>query len=422
MTDATCQPALRIRKHVLDCGAVLLFEPNQSLRSAALTWWVPAGTGHDPSGDDTDGLAVMCAEMLERGAAGLDSRAFNDRLDRLGVIREVSVHPSMTRISASLRGENLAPTIDSLADLVLRPTFPDSALEPVRSLCVQAIDGLLDDTSTRASHALHRRALPAPFNRNGYGSRSVIEALDIQSIRDAWNARCRPVGSIISLAGAVDPDAVIEQLERVLSDWSGEALPLSERQSPIGGDEFLEQVSSQVHLELGFDGPLVDEDDELPFLAGVRALGSGASSRLFENVREKRGLCYDVHASYSPNKQFGLCTIGAGTTLDRVGQTLDCIMEQLECFGREGLEPSEFDRVRRGLKTRILMQGESTSVRAFALARDQHQRGAPRSLAELAENIDGLTHERVDQVVRSRMGGSWAKEVVRVAVGPGSPF
>lgn len=422
MTRAQCQPALSIHERVLDCGATLLVEPNHSLRSAALSWWVPSGTGQDPVGDGNDGLAVMCAELLERGAGDLDSRAFNDRLDCLGVIREVSVHPSLTRISASVRGENLQPTIESLADLVLRPIMPESALEPVRSLCLQAIDGLLDDPGSRADQALHRRAIPAPFNRSAYGSRSVIESLDIDSIRAAWSERCRPIGSIIAIAGDVDPERVADQLNELLAEWSGAPPELPERQAPIGGDEHLQQSSSQVHLELGLDGPLVCDPDELPFLAGIRALGTGASSRLFENVREKHGLCYDVHASYSPNREFGLCTIGAGTTPDRVAKTLDCIMEELERFGRDGLEPSEFERVQRGFKTRILMQGESTSVRAFALARDQHQRGAPRSLADLAEGIDTLTHETVDAVVRRRMGDGWAHAPVRIAVGPVAPF
>jgi predicted Zn-dependent peptidase len=173
---------------------------------------------------------------------------------------------------------------------------------------------------------------------------------------------------------------------------------------------------------MAFDGPLIDDEDELPFIAGIRALGSGASSRLFESVREKHGLCYDVHASYSANTHFGLCNIGAGTTPERISKTIDCIFEELARFGRDGLMVEEFDRVRRGLKTRLLMQGESTSVRAFALARDQHQRGAPRSLSLISDRIDALTHQQVDSVVRGRMGASWMKNPVRIAVGPESPF
>ena len=422
MTDAPCQPALSILTHELECGALLLMEPNPSVRSVAVSWWLGAGTAHDPVGARSDGLAIMAAELLERGAGGLDSRAFNEKLDSLGVLREVSVHATVTRLGASLRGEYLLPTIDLLADLLLRPELPSDAMEPIRSLCLQSLDGLADDPASRAGVALHRRAIPAPLNRSNYGSRAVIEQMDIETIRSAWAERCRPQGSIIAVAGALEPEALIERFEQLLSGWKGAPPALPQLEVPIGGHEHLHQASSQVHLEMGFDGPLIDHEDELPFLAGIRALGSGASSRLFESVRERHGLCYDVHAGYNANAHFGLCNIGAGTTPERVSKTIDCIFEELARFGRDGITPEEFDRVRRGLKTRLLMQGESTSVRAFALARDQHQRGAPRPLSLISDRIDALTHEQVDAVIRARMGTSWMENPVRIAVGPESPF
>jgi len=422
MTNTPCQFTDSISTHQLSCGAVVVLEPSASVQSAGISWLVPSGTAHDPLGDGLDGLAVMCAEMLERGAGGVDSRAFNDRLDRLGAIRDVSVHRMVTRVSASIRGVHMVETLSLLTDLILTPELPESALEPVRSLCLQGIEGLGDDPSSRAQIALHRRALPAPFNRSIYGSESVIRELDIDTIRSAWQDRARPQGSIIAISGNIDPDQIIAQLERDLRDWSGTPVCSPEPQPVIGGIEHIEQASSQVHLEMGFDGPRVGDPDELPFLAAVRALGSGASSRLFENVRERHGLCYDVHSSYGPSTQYGLCTIGAGTTPDRVDQTLQCIMEELERFSRHGIQTDEFTRVRRGMKTRLLMQGESTSARAFALALDLHQRGEPRSLGRLAEEIDELSHEKVQSVIERRMAAEWLTDPVMVAVGPRAPF
>lgn len=422
MTKTSAQSTASILTHHLACGAMLVLEPNASVQSAGISWLIPAGTANDPLGDGKDGLAVMCAELLERGAGGLDSRAFNDRLDRLGAIREVGVHRLVTRISASIRGVHVAETLDLLTDLVLHPELPENALEAVRSLCLQAIDGLGDDPGSRASVALHRRALPAPFNRSTYGSASVIRELDIDSIRSAWKSRCHPTGSIIAVSGNIQPDAIIAQMEERLQGWTGMTLESPKPESIIGGNEHLEQPSSQVHLEMGLDGPCVGEPDELAFLAAVRALGSGASSRLFEHVRERHGLCYDVHAGYGPNTHFGLCSVGAGTTPERVDQTLECIMEELRRFADHGIEVDEFVRVRRGMKTRLLMQGESTSARAFALALDQHQRGEPRSLDMLSSEIDDLTHEKVENVIRARMGGDWLSNPVLVAVGPRAPF
>lgn len=422
MSDAPCEPTSTIQEFPLECGAILLVEPNRSVRSAAISWWVPAGPAYDPPGEQADGLAVMCAGMLERGAGERDSRSFNDELDRMGVIRDVTLSSTLARVSASTRGAHIADAFELLADLILRPRMPADALEPVRSLCLQAIDGLNDDPSALAGLALSRRAAPAPLNRNSYGTAEVIKSLKLEDIRDAWNVRARPQGSIIAISGDVDAEQVHAQLERLLKDWTGSGPPLRELNDPIGGDEHIEQATAQVHLEIGLAAPRIGDEDEWGFLAAVRALGAGASSRLFETVREKHSLCYDVHAAYAPNKHFGLCAIGSGTTPDRVDETMDCIFSELERLGAGGLEPDEFERVRRGLKTRLMMHGESTSARSYALASDHHQRGHARTLSTLANSIDALTQEEVDNVIEKWMNAAWRADPVRVAVGPKAPF
>lgn len=425
MSDAPCFSEERIDQRTLACGATLLVDTNQSVRSTSIAWWLPTGTMHDSpeSGhEDTGGRAILCGAMLERGAGGRDSRAFNEELDRHGVIRDIVVRSSLTRLSATVRAKHLDRSLELLTDLVRRPALPENALEPVRSLCLQSIDGLLDDPSLRASIHLYRRALPPPFNRSSYGSAEVITKTTLDEIREAWADRFRPRGTIIAVAGAVDAESTAAHLDRLLDGWEGTPPPTPPKSEPLGGDEHLQQTTAQVHLEMGHVAPLIDTPDELPFLAATRALGGGSSSRLFSSVRERHALCYDVHAGYVPTKHFGICTIGVGTTPDRVEKTLSCIREELERFGGEGLLHEEFDRVRLGLKTHLMMHGESTSARATAIAMDQYQRGYPRTLSDMAASIDQLTFEEVDSVVRRSVTPEWIAGAVRVAVGPSSPF
>ena len=360
--------------------------------------------------------------MLERGAGGRNSREFNDELDRIGVIRDISVRSTLTRINASVRGEKLEPALELLTDLICRPALPEDALEPIRSLCLQAIDGLLDDPPTRAGIHLSHRAAPPPLNRSSYGSAKAIGETSLDEVRAAWQQRFRPQGSIIAIAGAVEPEKVAAQLDRILDGWEGAPPPMPALSDPIGGTAHLVQETAQVHLEMALDAPLVATEQELPFLAATRALGGGSSSRLFTNVRERQGLCYDVHAGYGASKYYGLCTVGAGTTPDRAEKTVTCIHEELERFGAEGLEHEEFDRIRRSLKTRLMMHGESTSARATGIATDQYSRGYARTLADLSTSIEDLTFEEVDAVAREYMTPTRIAESVRVAIGPSSPF
>ena len=352
----------------------------------------------------------------------MDSRAFNDALDRLGVIRSVSVQSMSTQVNATFRREATASTLGLIADMVRRPSFTDESFEPVQSLCLQSIEGLVDDPPTLAANHLRRLAFPAPFNRDAYGSIEEIQSTTVDDLRSAWSLRGRPKGGIISIAGDVDFDEVINQLDRVLDGWQGEPPTLPDPITPIGGDHHVQLSSSQVHIEMALAAPAVCSDDELPFLVASRILGGGASSRLFESVRERQGLCYDVHSGYLRSSAAALCTIGVGTTPERVEQTMGSIYEELERLGDGGITPEEFNRVTTGLKTRLMMHGESTAGRAQAMAQDLHQRGEPRTMAEVARQIDELRHDQVDALVRRLMTPEWRSDAVRVAVGPDSPF
>ena len=377
---------------------------------------------HDDPKIAESAVSILCSGMLERGAGALDSREFNDSLDRLGVIRSVSVHPMSTQVTATFRCELIEPVLRLLSDMTCRPSFFEESFESVRSLCLQSIEGLVDDPPTLASNHLRRIALPAPYNRDTYGSSEAIASASLEEVRSAWSLRGRPDGGIIAIAGDIRIDEVADLLDETLADWRGAPPARPDRSPVIGGDHHVSLPTSQVHLEMAFPAPPPESEAELPFLVATRILGGGASSRLFESVRERQGLCYDVHSGYMRTIDKSLCLVGAGTTPDRVEQTIHSIYEELERLGNDGITRDEFDRVAVGLKTRLMMHGESTSARALAMAQDLHQRGRVRTMAEVAEEIDQLTHEAVDALIRRFMTDEWRSSAARVAVGPEDPY
>jgi predicted Zn-dependent peptidase len=129
------------------------------------------------------------------------------------------------------------------------------------------------------------------------------------------------------------------------------------------------------------------------------------SGRLFTEVREKRGLCYSVSAGYSSGREFGSVTGYVGTTPERAQESLSVLLAEMDRINRSGIEESELRRAVIGMKSRLVFSGESTGARAAALASDQHRLGRPRSLAELADEIDRVTLEQVNNYLRSRTMG-----------------
>ena len=162
----------------------------------------------------------------------------------------------------------------------MQTVFSEESFESVRSLCLQSIEGLVDDPPTLASNHLRRIALPAPYNRDTYGSSEAIASASLEEVRSAWSLRGRPDGGIIAIAGDIRIDEVADLLDETLADWRGAPPARPDRSPVIGGDHHVSLPTSQVHLEMAFPAPPPESEAELPFLVATRILGGGASSRL----------------------------------------------------------------------------------------------------------------------------------------------
>lgn len=380
-----------------------------------MTWMVPVGTATDPPGCEGD--SVLLAELCQRGAGGRDSRAFSDALDRLGVRRSVAPGPMHLSVSTVCLGSNLLEALPLITDLVRRPALPAEGFEPARNLAMQAIEGLEDDPQEKVGILLRERLLPPPFNRSGYGRLEDLAGTSIERLRTVWRERAVPKGSIIAVAGDVDADAVARTFDQLLGDWRGEAAEPRETAPAAMGVFHEESESSQSHVAIGFRAPTEGDPDALAMRLAVRILGGGSSSRLFTEVRERRGLCYSVGASYSSGRDRGALSIYAGSTPERAQETIDCIQKEVAAF-EKGVTADEFQRATVGQKSGLVMSGESTSARATTLAADWYRLGRPRSLDELAGEVDAVTLDRLNEAIARRMGASWRAEMAAATIGP----
>ena len=402
----------------LACGATLVVEPVPNVASAALHWLVPVGSAGDAA--DRDGMAAMLSELIFRGAAGLSSRDHSDALDRLGVQRSSSTRARHMQIGAMLVGERLDAALPLLAALVRSPALPDDAVDPVRSLCLQSLEGLEDDPQHLVMLRLREQHRPPPFGRHGYGEAAALRAAKAADLRDAWATRCTAGGSILAAAGAVDAAALAGRLDDLLDGWSG----VADEPAPTGpaprGYRHIERDTQQVHIALAFDAPPERDDDSMLERLAIAVLSGSTSGRLFTEVRQKRSLCYSVGASYRAGRDDGIVALYAGTTPERAQETLDvCTAEIDRLLGAGGVEAAEFDRAVIGLKSHLIMQGESTAARAAAIAQDHDRLGRARTLDEVAARIDAITLDELDAYCAARRPG--ACTIVTIGPAPLAP-
>lgn len=359
---------------------------------------MPVGAACDPS--DGIGFSTLLSELVFRGAGGLNSKQLSDAFDRSGVRRDLTVHSRHMALSGGFLGTEIGRAIELLTTTVSQPLLPEESLDPVRSLCLQSLKGLEDDPQSLAMVRLVECHLPPPLERSGYGNEDVLIGAGIDSLREHWEQYATAPGSIIAVAGGVDPDAVFAMFEQALPHSFATAPSVEATASPQRGRHHFEADASQVHLGLAFDGPPESDSNSMVHRVAIRALGGASSARLFTQVRQKRSLCYSVGASYRAGKDHGYVTIYAGTTPERAKETLEVCQHELAEMAK-GIQRDEFERTVVGLKSRIVMQGESTRARAASLAADMDRLGQPRTLAELAHQIDVVTLDQVNAYLAS---------------------
>ncbi len=405
MTEAHSPPTT-IQQHVFPNGLVLLAEAMPGVQSAAFTMLMPAGAAYEAADglNLPGGAATMTAEWITRGAGDRDSRELLTALDNLGVSHAESAQTLHTSIAAATLGRNLEPALELFADMVLRPHLDEEEVEPIRALCAQNLRSLEDDPGSKVIYELRRRHFPDPWGRPSPGSPEGVASLTPADLQRFWETTYRPNGAILGVAGAIDWPRLRDAVGRLFGEWSPRPDPrIQERPAGPTRDHILRETQ-QIQIALARPAATVDSPDYYAARAAVAILGGYSSARLFTEVREKRGLCYSVYASYEGHRERGALLCYAGTSADRAQQTLDVMLAEIDRLGRDGVDLEELQTMRAGLKSSLIMAQESSMSRSGALASDWYFLGRVRSLDEIAEALDALTPEEVSRYAASLTG------------------
>ena len=382
------------KSHTFDNGMVLIGEPTEGVQSAALTLMTPCGYSAEPT--DQLGISSLLCDMVLRGAGPRDNRALINDLENLGVERGESVGSSQTSFSAATVATNLEAALEIYADIVRRPHLPQDQLQAGKQVCLQEISGAEDEPSQQLMIALRRRAYPEPWGRSSHGTIEGIENCSDQSVQDYFAQSYRPNGTILGVAGMFDWDQLVAHVQKLFGDWQQVAEKPS-AEAPVSTDDLhTMHDSNQCHIGIAYPSVPYRDPEYLRAWAAVGVLSSGMSSRLFTEVREKRGLCYTVSASLQTQLERARVLCYAGTTAERAQETLDVTHAELVRLG-QGVQPEELSRLKARIKSGLIMQQESTSARSGAVAREWYHLGRVRPLEEVSDLVDKLTSDDINE-------------------------
>jgi len=381
------------------------------LESAAFALLVPAGCAYEAAGQL--GLGNLTCEMAQRGAGERDSRRFLADLENLGADTSASVSIAHTSFGGAMPAESLPAVLGLYADLIQRPRLPEDQLDDARQGCLQDVRAIEDDLAQKLMLALRRRHYAEPWGRNAQGTAETLTGLSITDVRRYQQQLYSPRSAILSVAGKIDWPALQDHVEKFFGGWkAGQPQPITEQLPPRKYQHFPVE-SSQTHIGIAFDSVPYSHPDYFQIRGAVGVLSDGMSSRLFTEVREKRGLVYTVYAMMNSLKDRGAIFAYAGTTAERAQETLDVMLAELRGLF-DGIQADELNRLKGRIKRSLIIQQESSPSRAGSIALDWYYLNRVRTMPELSKIIDDLTPDSIN----AYLAANRPREFTVVTVGP----
>ena len=378
--------------HTWPNGLTLLAEPMPHVRSATLYFLVPAGCAYEPA--DRPGLSGLLSEMMTRGAGARDNEQLSLAFDNLGIDRGGSAGILNMSFSGAGLARNFPAALDLFADILCEPHLPADDLPYAQAQALQDLQALEDSPQDLVLQELRRCYFPAPLNRDPGGTKEGVVAVTPGELRQQHTRLLRPNGTILAVAGNIDWVQLKDIVGARLADWERKPEIVLDVQPDRPHSSHVKKDTQQTQITVAFPSATMTDSDYFAARGAVGVLASGMSSRLFTEVREKRGLVYAVSAMHETFRDRGTLIGYAAARPERAQETLDVLIGEMRRL-REGIEPDELDRVKAGLKTALIMQQESTAARAGSIARDWYYLGRVRSFDEIQSGIDGLSEAAI---------------------------
>jgi len=394
----------QILTHTYDNGLVLLAEPMDWLESAAFAVLAPAGCSREPA--DQAGLSTFTCEMMQRGCGPRDSRQFVEDLENLGVDRTASASISHTSFGGATLGEYLFDALEIYADVLRRPRLPEDQLEEGRLICLQELRTVEDELAQKLIIELRRQQYPDPWGRSAYGTMDSLAEISMADIRGHLAANFGGRGTILGVAGKVDWQPLVDHVGRLLGDWPAPPDRKIEETASVRRYRHIHHDSSQTHIGIAYTSVPYRDKDYYQARGAVGVLSGGMSSRFFTEVREKRGLCYTVYAVCDSLRDHGSVLCYAGTSTDRAQETLDVMLAELNHLP-EGIRQNELDRLKARIKSKLVLQQESSTARSALIAADWYYLGRVQTIDEIGRIIDGLTCESINAYLAEHPPGDY---------------
>jgi predicted Zn-dependent peptidase len=394
-----------VRLTRLPNGITVLTEHMPGLRSVTAGIWVRRGSRHETP--ELNGICHFIEHAVFKGTLRRTARDIAVESDRLGGNLDAFTTHEMTGFAIKVADKSLPEGLDLLADLLAHPRFDQNDLEREQKVILEEMKMVEDTPDELLGELFNAAYFPGhPLGRPIEGTEETISSFDHDTISSFHAREFSPANLVIAAAGNVEHERLVELVERCFADYTNnsETVPseLVEQSPTAAAPILIEQKKEleQVHLVLAAPWPDAKDNDRYPASLLASVVGGGTSSRLWQTIREERGLAYSVGAGGSTFSDVGVFTIYAGTSPEHLDEVVDLSLAEMRRVVNESVPDEELKLAKDQALSSILLGLESSSARVSALARQEIIHGRRISPEEIIEKIETVNPQDLQRVAR----------------------
>jgi len=375
----------------LASGLSVVTDRMPHLESASLGIWI--GSGSRDEAPDEHGISHLLEHMAFKGTKRRNARQIAEEIEAVGGDLNAATSAESTAYYARVLKADVPLALDVLSDILSHPTFDAEELRREQNVIVQEIGATDDAPDDLVFDRLQETAFPGQsVGRSIFGTPETVRSFNPARLRAYLTRNYRGPDMIVAAAGAVEHAAVTAEVEKRFANFVGPAAPVPQPAHFRGGTRVETRDLEQVHIALALQGLPVRDEQLYSLQVFTSVLGGGMSSRLFQEVRENRGLCYTINAMHMPYSDTGLFALYAGTDEAEAPELMRVVIDQIGDT-TETLNNTEIARTKAQLKAGLLMALESSEARIGQLGRQMLAYGRPIPLDEIVAKVDAVTVE-----------------------------
>lgn len=388
----------------LDNGLTVATDRMDSVETASLGAWIGVGARHET--EPVNGIAHFLEHMAFKGTARRNARQIAEEIEAVGGHLNAYTSRESTAFYAKVLAEDAPLALDIVSDILLNSTFEPREVERERNVILQEIGQAQDTPDDIIFDHFQEAAFPAQsIGRPVLGRAETVGGFSRDDLRGYQQDNYTAERTVLAAAGRIDHADFVARVAEAFDGMRTEGAVQSDPSAYRGGEFREARGLEQLHLILGYEGAGFLDPDYYAFSVFSTLLGGGMSSRLFQEVREERGLVYTIFSFNGAHSDGGLFGIYAGSAPEDAGEVLPVVQDEIEQLAARQVEEEELARARQQLKAGLLMSRERSSARVEQLANELLIYGAPRSVETLVAEIDAVDAAAIQRVATRILAG-----------------